>query len=192
MNVLVFDPATAEPGPLAALWTRAARSLESSVVLKAAHVCTVNRRRRTPRSMVTCSNEVSVCSVCTLSFAYACQQPMTNRRSRISLLWGSGRSPSSTGIIHYWDVSLMHRSMRDVVAYLKDVLKVVCRKLLHLRYIVCKPSNLVFTKWCNQAEPGHTWVSALGGSLHSWGEVDNLWSSSRTLPGLLADNMQII
>jgi len=61
----------------------------------------------------------------------------------------------------------MHRTMGDAVAYLKDILKVVCRKLLHLRYIVCKPPNLVFTKWCNQAEPEHRWVSALGGGLYS-------------------------
>jgi len=176
LNVLVFDPAAVGPGFLAALRARAARSLGSSVVLKAAHVFTVKWRRRAPRSVVTCSNEVSVYSVCTLSFAYACQQPMTNRRSRISLLWGSGRSLSNTGSIHCWDIGLMCHNMRDMIAYLKEVLKVVCRKLLHLRCIVCKPSNLVFPKWRDQAEPMRRRVFALGlgPNWYSWGRLDNL------------------
>ena len=108
MNPLGFGPPpdVMDPAPvLAALRMRGALSLGSSVVLNALHMTIEKWRRRTPRSAVRHLNDASVCSVCSRSFAYACQQPITNTRSKTAASCGVGMRPSSTGSAHCWDVN---------------------------------------------------------------------------------------
>ena len=75
LKVLVLGPvpdaagAGTDPGLFAALQRGAAFSLGSSVVLKSTHVTMEKWRSRIPRLPVSCSNEASVCSVCSRSLA---------------------------------------------------------------------------------------------------------------------------
>jgi len=80
--------------------TRAASSLGSRVVLYCEHVLLVKWRSCRPSSFVCDRRDLRVNSVCFLSFAYACHVARSKARSRITLLCGSGNSPSRTGIQH--------------------------------------------------------------------------------------------
>ena len=57
-------------------------------------------RKALPRRVVQLLKSKRVVSVCMQSFPKACQVASSKRRSRMIVLYGSGRRPSKTGIAH--------------------------------------------------------------------------------------------
>ena len=80
---------------------RALTSLISSRVLKAEQVFFANFRSMKPRERVASVRYLKVVVVWRRSFAVACQVHKINKRSRMTVLCGSGRRCSNTGIEHY-------------------------------------------------------------------------------------------
>ena len=75
-------------------------SFGSATVLKSAKVTSRNLRMREPNRVVQPSSELSVASVCTLSLASACHSAARYNNCIRTVLYGSSRSPSNTGIAH--------------------------------------------------------------------------------------------
>ena len=135
----------------ACLQAREADSWGSSVVWYVEQVIAWNVCTEWLRWVVVVSKNKSVSSIWIRSFVKLCQVAKSKRRSRMTSLWGEGKSPSKTGIAHYGRIELLRT--KDTAAYLKKVFKIPCCQPLHRRGILVEPSDCSSPECSNHSIP---------------------------------------